>query len=241
MQRTHYQTLHVNSQATQAEIKKAYRQLAKQFHPDICPNPQDPEQIVEINAAYEVLGDRKRRQVYDQHLALGAFPPDGFSQTPDSEATTPSQRVYNAQAQYRQQRQTQEDADLDLKNWVKGVYQPVSRLILQIFKPLKQEIRELSADPFDDQLMTDFQAYLETSKQKFAQAERYLRSQPNPPRVAGVAAHLYYALNHVSDALEELETFTLNYDDHCLHNGQELFRMAQALRLETQTMLQQIR
>lgn len=241
MQRNHYHTLQVDSQATQAEIKNAYRQLAKQFHPDISADQQARQRIVEINAAYEVLGDCQQRQVYDQHLAWGSFPQDGLIPTATAADATTGERFYNAQADYRQQRQTQESADLDLKNWIKGVYQPVSRLILQIFKPLKQEIRELSADPFDDQLMTDFQDYLEVSKQKFAQAERYLRSQPNPPRAAGVAAHLYYALNHVSDALEELETFTLNYDDQFLHNGQELFRMAQALRLETQTMLQQIR
>jgi len=42
---------------------------------------------------------------------------------------------------------------------------------------------------------------------------------PNPPSVAGAAAHLYYCLNHVGDGLDELD-FPLNYDEH-LHMGQE--------------------
>jgi molecular chaperone DnaJ len=233
MSRNHYQILQIHPQATQAEIKDAYRQLAKQFHPDVYDTGDGHERIVEINAAYEILGDRKRRQSYDQQL-LDVSSPDRSGWQSQQE------RVHQAQDHYRQQRQTQEDADLNLKQWIKLVYQPVCRTILQILKPLKQEIRDLSADPFDDELMADFQAYLETCKAKFQQAQTCLRSRANPSRVAGVAAHLYYAMNHISDALEELETFTLSYDEHCLHTGHELFRMANRLRLETQDMLKQV-
>jgi molecular chaperone DnaJ len=230
MSRNHYQILQIHPQATQAEIKDAYRQLAKQFHPDVYDAGDGHERIVEINAAYEVLGDRKRRQFYDQQR-----------RDPDPEARQSQQeRVYRAQDHYRQQRQTQEDAEIDLKQWIKQVYQPVCRTIYQILKPLKQEIRDLSADPFDDELMADFQSYLETCNTKFQQAQTCLRSRANPSQVAGIAAHLYYAMNHISDALEELETFTLSYDEHCLHTGHELFRMANGLRLETQDMLKQI-
>ncbi len=232
MQRNHYQTLQVHPQATQAEIKESYRQLAKQFHPDVCPEEDGHKRIVEINAAYEILGDRKRRQSYDQYLV---HPHAGISDDPDWEAQR--ERVHRAQDQYRQQRQTQDDADRDLKNWIKTVYQPVYRLMNQILKPLKQEIHKLSADPFDDELMEDFLAYLETCQTKFKQADGCLRSRPNPAITAGVAAHLYYALNHISDALEDLETFTMSYNEHYLHTGHELFRMANKLRLETSDML----
>ena len=82
--------------------------------------------------------------------------------------------------------------------------------------------------------MEDFQIYIETCRNLLSQAQNRFRSVPNPANVAGVAAHLYYCLNHVSDGLEELEFFTLNYDDSCLHTGHELFRRASGLRREVQ-------
>lgn len=63
---------------------------------------------------------------------------------------------------------------------------------------------------------------------------------PNPANLAGVAAHLYYCLNQVGDGLDELEFFTLNYDDHYLHTGQELFRIAEGLRWEAATAIQDL-
>ena len=58
--------------------------------------------------------------------------------------------------------------------------------------------------------------------------------------IFGVAAHLYYCLNQVSDGIEDLELFTLNYDDYYLHTGQELFRIADKLRLEAQAAIKGI-
>lgn len=63
--KNHYETLGVNSNATQDEIKKAFRALAKQHHPDAGGN-QQKFQI--ISAAYEVLSDPKKRAEYDQSL-----------------------------------------------------------------------------------------------------------------------------------------------------------------------------
>ena len=63
----HYAILGVSQQASDAEIKKAYRQLARQYHPD--QNPDDPEaeaQFKQIANAYEVLGDSERRSRYDR-------------------------------------------------------------------------------------------------------------------------------------------------------------------------------
>ena len=53
----YYQTLGVDSAATQAEVKRAYRERVKEFHPDRNPDIQAREEMVRINAAYEVLGE----------------------------------------------------------------------------------------------------------------------------------------------------------------------------------------
>jgi len=66
----YYRILGVSKDATQAEIKRAYRRLARQFHPDVNPGDKSAEErFKEINEAYEVLSDPQKRRQYDQ---LGA-------------------------------------------------------------------------------------------------------------------------------------------------------------------------
>lgn len=69
-----YRTLGVAENATPDEIKKAYRKLAKQHHPDANPNnAAAAEKFKEISEAYAVLSDEEKRRQYDQMRKLGAF------------------------------------------------------------------------------------------------------------------------------------------------------------------------
>jgi len=67
MAKSLYETLNVSENATAAEIKKAYRTLAKKYHPDMNKDPKAEEKFKEINAAYEVLGDEEKKSQYDMH------------------------------------------------------------------------------------------------------------------------------------------------------------------------------
>lgn len=70
-----YDILGVSRTASQDEIKKAYRRLAKQYHPDRNPGDKSAEQrFKEVHAAYEVLGDPERRAQYDRFGAGGPAP-----------------------------------------------------------------------------------------------------------------------------------------------------------------------
>jgi curved DNA-binding protein CbpA len=64
---THYQRLGVGQFASQAEIRAAYRNLARQNHPDLAGGPADGE-MVAVNEAWRVLGDAERRAAYDATL-----------------------------------------------------------------------------------------------------------------------------------------------------------------------------
>lgn len=86
--RDYYEVLGVPKRAPDAEIKKAFRKLARKYHPDVNPGDKASEQkFKELNEAYEVLSDSKKRKQYDEfgHAAFdagfgqGAGPQGGFS------------------------------------------------------------------------------------------------------------------------------------------------------------------
>ncbi|WTW94692.1 molecular chaperone DnaJ [Streptomycetaceae bacterium NBC_01309] len=74
----YYEVLGVRRDATPEEIKKAFRRLARELHPDVNPDPKTQERFKEINAAYEVLSDPQKRQMYD----LGGDPLGGAGAGP---------------------------------------------------------------------------------------------------------------------------------------------------------------
>ena len=79
--RDYYEVLGVSKGATEDEIRKAFRRLARQYHPDVNPDKDAAARFKEINEAYEVLTDPQKRGVYDQygHAGLNGFPGAGAS------------------------------------------------------------------------------------------------------------------------------------------------------------------
>ena len=63
-----YELLGIDRQATEAEVKKAYRNLVKQYHPDVSNKPDTAKSFQLIQTAYEVLSDPQKRAIYDQLL-----------------------------------------------------------------------------------------------------------------------------------------------------------------------------
>src|SRR6478752_5810862 len=88
--RDYYQVLGVNRNASEGEIKKAFRGLARELHPDVnAHDPEAEEKFKEAAEAYEVLSDAERRGTYDAYghegLRSGGFAPnfEGFGSISD--------------------------------------------------------------------------------------------------------------------------------------------------------------
>jgi len=65
MAKSLYDTLEINDTASEAEIKKAYRKLARKYHPDVNKEASAEDKFKEINSAYEILSDKEKKQQYD--------------------------------------------------------------------------------------------------------------------------------------------------------------------------------
>jgi molecular chaperone DnaJ len=190
--------------ASPSSIKSAYRTLAKQFHPDCNQDLTDHEAIAAINQAYEILGNPDSRAHYDRTLGLHRGEP-----TPHKSRTVDGM-----------------DEDRRLERWHQLVYEPIGAIVADILNQLDDQIELLAADPYDDELLEGFEAYLERSREGYTAAQQCFRKGANPNAAAGVASYLYHCLNALGDGIEELHYFTLNFDDRHLHTGQELWRRA---------------
>ena len=75
--RDYYEVLGVSKGASDDEIKRAYRKLAKKYHPDLNKEPDAADKFKEVNEAYEILSDPQKRQNYDQ-FGFAGNDPNGF-------------------------------------------------------------------------------------------------------------------------------------------------------------------
>jgi molecular chaperone DnaJ len=212
-----YRVLAVSPQASGAEIKAAYRALVKQHHPDAG---GDATTILALNAAWEVLGDPERRADFDRRSSLsglgGGFA--GPAAAPAGRRTKPPKAKGSAA----------DHADLEL--WISRVYAPIDRALAQVINPFSTQLKQLAADPYDDQLMELFCTYLEQSQQKMLKVEALYRSAMAPLLAKEFSLQLYHCFAQVKDALVDLERYTMGYVDSYLRDGRELMREAKRLR-----------
>ncbi len=215
--------LEVSSSATQAELKAAYRRLVKQHHPDAG---GDEEQILALNAAWEQLGDPETRSCFDRE--------HGSSESAREEARARGAR--NARASQAARRASGQGASEDqaLSTWLQKVYAPIDRQLGQVINPFSAELRALSADPYDDELMEAFCAYLEQSRNRLEKVKTLFQSLPTPHSAQGFGLSVYHCLSQVEDAVAELERYTMGYVDQYLHDGREMLREARQRRKRLQ-------
>src|ERR671926_899693 len=107
-ERDYYELLGVPRDADDAQIKRAFRQLARKLHPDVSNDPDAEERFKEVAEAYEVLSNRETRQLYDRYghagLRSGGFQPSGvdFGNLADLFSAFFGDDIFGAGAQTRQ-------------------------------------------------------------------------------------------------------------------------------------------
>lgn len=82
----YYQTLKVSPNASRAEIRSAYRRLARELHPDVNSSTDTSQEFSMVAEAYQVLSDRKTREKYDRHLAAIIEGSDSFFDSDNAHA-----------------------------------------------------------------------------------------------------------------------------------------------------------
>jgi len=215
MKKNFYTQLGLKRNANRTEIKSAYRLLAKKYHPD---TGGDNEKFLALQLAWETLNDPKKKAIYDQSLI-------------DDESYAINKNI-NWSSEIKHKKNNSTNKDQDIKNWIKKIYNPINRVISQVIKPLNDEIKKLSADPYDDELMDAFSSYLIESRKKIETASSLFKSEAVPGSISSIGLDLYHCFSQVQDALDELDRYTQGYVDDYLFDGKQMMKEAKRIQLK---------
>ena len=213
MEKNFYEELGLKKNATKSEIKSSYRSLVKQHHPDAGGKK---ERFLAIQNAWETLNDPIKKKKYDSSFFSSSSSFDSLNNNWEEKVNS---KKYNSSIK-----------DKEVEAWIKEIYTPINRLISQIIKPLNNEIKKLSADPYDDQLMENFCSYISLSQKKIEKIDRIYHKKLVPKSIASIGLDLYYCFSQVKDALSELYRYTLGYVDDYLFDGKEMIKKAKNIQ-----------
>ena len=213
MKKNLYEELGLKKNATRSEIKSSYRSLVKKHHPD---TGGDKERFFAIQNAWENLNDPIKKAEYDRKI----FPSKGsFDSLNENWEEKFNSKKYNSSIK-----------DKEVETWIKEIYVPINRLISQIIKPLNNEIKALSADTYDDQLMENFCIYIRLSQKKIEKVDKIYNKKLVPKSISALGLDLYHCFSQVKDALLEFDRYTQGYVDDYLFDGKEMIKEAKRIQ-----------
>ena len=213
MEKNLYEELGLKHNATKSEIKSSYRSLVKQHHPDAG---GEKERFLAIQNAWEILNDPIKKEQYDRNL---------FSSTSSFDSLNE-----NWEEKFNSKKYNSSIKDREIETWIKEIYTPINRSISQIIKPLNYEIKELSADPYDDRLMENFCSYISLSQKKIEKVEKIYNTKIVPKSITALGLDLYHCFSQVKDALSEFDRYTQGYVDDYLFDGKEMIKEAKRIQ-----------
>jgi len=208
-----YEELGLKKNATRSEIKSSYRSLVKKHHPDAG---GEKERFLAIQNAWETLNDPIKKEQYDKSFFSSSSSFDSLNENWEEKINS---KKYNSSIK-----------DKEVEAWFKEIYTPTNRLISQIIKPLNKEIKELSADPYDDQLMENFCSYISLSQKRIEKVEKIYNKKLVPKSISALVLDLYHCFSQVKDALSEFDRYTQGYVDDYLFDGKEMIKEAKRIQ-----------
>ena len=208
-----YQELGLKKNATKKEIKSSYRALVKKHHPDAG---GEKERFLAIQNAWETLNDPIKKENYDKQL-YGSY-------------SLSNELHINLKSRFHSKKDSSSAKDKEVETWINDIYKPINRLINQIIKPLNHEIKELSADPYDERLMEKFCDYIDLSQKKIEKVGKIYKSKIVPNSISALGLNLYHCFSQVKDALSELDRYTQGYVDNYLFDGKEMMKEAKRIQ-----------
>ncbi len=218
MKKNFYEELGLKKNATKSEIKSSYRSLVKQHHPDAG---GEKERFLAIQNAWETLNDPIKKEKYDRKIF--------------SSSTSFNSLNENWEEKFNSKKYNSSIKDKEVETWIKEIYTPINRLIIQIIKPLNNEIKELSADPYDEQLMENFCSYINLSQKKIEKVDKIYKKKLVPQSISALGLDLYHCFSQVKDALSELDRYTKGYVDDYLFDGKEMIKEAKRIQSKMAT------
>ena len=213
MEKNLYEELGLKKNATKSEIKSSYRSLVKQHHPDAG---GEKERFLAIQNAWETLNDPIRKEQYDKSILSSRSSFDSLNE--------------NWEEKFNSKKYDSSIKDKEVEIWIKEIYTPINRLISQVIKPLNNEIKKLSADPYDDELMENFCIYISVSQKKIDKVEKIYNKKLVPKSISTLGLNLYHCFSQVKDALSELDRYTQGYVDDYLFGGKEMIKEAKIIQ-----------
>ena len=209
---TFYQLLGVEPGVSTHEIKKAYRQLAKSFHPDIGHQAQSSnereeatELMMRLNEAYETLIDTHKRDAYDSRIGA-----NGKGQTSGRQGSIP----------------TALDEDFLREQYMRNVFTPSRQAIARVLKQYASRLRDLSQDIYDEELVQQFALYVDEVEASLRKASQLVAGTQTPKSLRAAVQWLRHSIAQGADGLDELRRFCQNYDYNHLTMAENLFRIA---------------
>jgi len=213
MKKNLYEELGLKRDATKNEIKSSYRSLVKKHHPDAG---GDNDKFIAIQNAWEILNDPIKKEYYDKQF---------FS------SYTPSNKLNeNWEKNFNSKKFNSSMKDREVETWMKEIYTPINRLISQIIKPLNNEIKELSGDPYDDELMENFCSYISNSQKKMRKIDQIYNKKLVPKSITALGLDLYHCFSQVKDALSEFDRYSQGYVDDYLFDGKQMIKEAKRIQ-----------
>ncbi len=213
MEKNLYAELGLQKNATKSEIKSSYRSLVKKHHPD---KGGKKERFLAIQNAWEILNDPIKKEQYDRNFCSASSSIDSLNE--------------NWEEKFNSKKHNSSIKDREVETWIKEIYTPINRSINQIIKPLNNEIKELSADPYDDQLMENFCSYISLSQKKIEKVEEIFNTKIVPKSITALGLNLYHCFSQVKDALSEFDRYTKGYVDDYLFDGKEMIKEAKRIQ-----------